>query len=535
MISSINRNSPVRMTGLSSGLDTSAIIQQAMRLNRMKIDSMMRARTTLQWKREMHSSVRDQLSSFRNSFLTTLGPNAMLSSSVYNTAAAEVTGKNSSAVTVRTGPGSEIGSLSINSISKLAQGARAVASNVSGDSALGISSNTRLGDILGSDFDGGMEVTIAAGGEEKTVTLSKDMTVGEMINAVNQSGAGVTMTFDRLGDELRVETNETRVDGRVQSREGETLTLSGKVFEALGLISAAHASAEDGISAVADGRQTFSNAQNAELTVNNQVITSNSNTFDFRGINLTLNETFDDEGPGTDSAVGIAVKRDVTEALDKIKSFVAAYNGLIHRLENLLVERKTKDESTYIPLTEEEKAHMTEKQVEEWEAIAKKGLLRGDGEIQSLVNNLRRALFDSVSAAGLSPSQIGLTTGSFFAGTGSQIVLNEDRLRAALEQDPEKVMNVFMSGGLSSDYNQRGLLYRINDAVGNYLNRSSVNTLERLESSIMRTNTQMERLQDKMWREEDRLYRRYAAMETSLSKLQSQGDWLTQMLEGFNK
>ena len=519
----INRNSPMRMTGLSSGIDTSAIVQQAMRLNQMRIDSMMRSRTLLQWRRELHSNVRDQLSSFRSTFLTTLGPNAMLSSSVYNTTTAETTGKNAGAVTVRTGSSSEQGSMTINSISKLAQGARAVASNVSAEhGGHGISSNARLGDLLGSEFDGDMEITLAAGGEERTVTLNKDMTVADMVRAVNESGAGVTMTFDRLKDEFIIETNETRVGGQAQSREGETLTLSGKVFEKLGLIDTKSP----------DGRQTFDNAQNAELMINGQKVTSNSNTFDFRGINITLNETFKGEGP--DSDVNITIKRDISAAFDKIKGFVDAYNSMIHRLENMLVERKTKEESTYLPLSDEEKTHMTEKQIEEWEAIAKKGLLKGDAGIQSLVSNLRRALFDTVSAAGLSPSQIGLSTGNFFSGTGGQIVINETKLRAALEEDTEKVVNVFMSGALASDNSDRGLLYRINEAIGGYLNRSSANTMEKLENSITQTNTQMQNLQDKMWREEDKLLRRYAAMETALSKLQSQGDWLAQMLTGLN-
>ena len=526
MMNPVYRHSPMRMMGLSSGLDTNAVIQQAMRLQQRKLDSLTRSRTTLQWRRELHTNLREQLSGFRSSFLTTIGPNAMMSSSVYNTSIAEVTGNNANAVTIRTGADSAQGSMTINSISKLAQGARATASNVSGPGGHGISPNARLGDLLGSDFDGeSMEVTIG-GAAERTITLSRDMTVNDMMRAVNQSGTGVTMTFDQLSDELRIETNETIVGGQTLSREGETLTLSGKVFEALGFIDPG---SQNYTSA---GSQTFNNAQNAELTINGQVITSHSNSFDFRGINITLNGTFDEE-PGVDGKISISVKRDITGAFDKITGFINAYNSLIHRLENLLAERKTKEESTYLPLTDEEKSHMTDKQIEEWEAIAKKGLLRGDAGVQRLVSNLRAAFFESVTAAGVSPSDIGLSTGSFLGGTGGQIVINEERLRAALEEDPGKVLNVFMSGATSSNYKDNGLLFRINDIVGGFINQGSFDTLERLDRSISQNSEQMKRLQDKMWREEERLIRRYAAMETALSKLQSQGDWLAQMTNSF--
>jgi len=36
-----------------------------------------------------------------------------------------------------------------------------------------------------------------------------------------------------------------------------------------------------------------------------------------------------------------------------------------------------------------------------------------------------------------------------------------------------------------------------------------------------------------MFAEEDRLYRQFAAMESAMSRLQSQGDWFASMLGGF--
>jgi len=206
----------------------------------------------------------------------------------------------------------------------------------------------------------------------------------------------------------------------------------------------------------------------------------------------------------------------------------------VKKLENMLKETKNRSETSYRPLTDEEKSLMSDKQVEEWEAIAKKGLLRNDPGIQTMLNSLRTSLFDKISEVGLSPSQLGITTGRWDEGTGGMIMLDEDKLRAALEEDPERVMNVFIGGADSTRYADRGWLWRMDDIMKNYIDGSQYTTLNNLENSIKRANEQMERLQQKMYDAEDKLYKKFAALETALSKIQSQGDWLQSMLSYTN-
>jgi len=234
-----------------------------------------------------------------------------------------------------------------------------------------------------------------------------------------------------------------------------------------------------------------------------------------------------DDVPSHDDDITVTLKRDATDAVNRIKGFIEAYNSIIKRIEGLVRERKTTSEASYGPLTDEEKSVMSEKQIADWEAIAKKGILRSDSGLQNLASSLRSALYESVKSAGMSPSDIGLTTGNFFSGTGGQIVLDEDKLRAALEEDPDRVANIFAG----TDEN-RGLLWRMNSIMGDYLNTSQSLTLKNLETSIKRANDQMTKMQERMYAEEDKLYRQFAAMETALSKLQSQGDWMTAMLGG---
>ena len=395
------------------------------------------------------------------------------------------------------------------------------------------------------------------------IDLEQNMSINAMINAVNNhEKLNVTMSYDRLADRFMIETNETRLaNGTVVSREGETLTISGQAFEALKLIEEGSAS---GV--------TFANAQNALLYINGEMVTSNTNTFDFRGVNITLNETFNtytgpanpgtllarDDFSGTDDeydvyvanhtaalaayntahdayissltgqtseSINVSVTRNIDETVDRIKGFIEAYNSIIERLEGLLSERKTNREKSYMPLTDEEKSDMTEKQIEQWEEIARKGILRNDIGLQRLTTDLRRALFETVESAGLTAADIGLTTGTYRSGTGGQIVLNEEKLREALERDPDRVASVFSN---TTDGLTQRMDRIMNDFVGT--RGSQRNTLDSLERSLERANEQIDRMQQRMWAEEEALYRRFAAMETAMSRLTSQGEWFASML-----
>jgi len=339
---------------------------------------------------------------------------------------------------------------------------------------------------------------IGIGSISANFEINKDMTIDDMVKMVNESGIGVTMRYDRLSDGFTIEAN----------RPGAT-TISVGGLEAFGIYNG-----------------NYNNGSMARVQINGEWVESDSNIIDFRGVKITLNST---TAPDEEETL-VSLKRDATEPLNKIKTFIEAYNELIKKLEDMLTERKNRDESTYRPLTDEEKSLMSEKQIEEWEAIAKKGLLRNDSGIQALTNSLRRSLFDQIELAGLSPSQIGISTGRWDEGLGGQIVLDEAKLRAALEEDPERVMNVFMGGADSTNQAERGWLWRMEDLMLGYVNGNQYSSLNNLENSIRRANQQMERLQQKMFDEEDRLYKKFAALETAMSKIQQQSDWFSAML-----
>ena len=663
--------------GLSSGMDTDFIIQQTMRMHQMRIDSRVRARTILEWRQATQTQVRDQIQSFRNTFLTTQGASGMLGSSAFNTSIATAAGRNADAVSVRALSGSTTNTVRIGAINQLARGAHVTSNAIEGNrniaSTATLGSHTFAGDKQvkwtrdagtvtvggqdirierniatgawsffdsdGEEFKGAAvnanQLTFTAGGDSltlnwnaatnmltrtdavenrfvsnisvneqtievtasyseedgwsftgpegvtlerdendilratfgegataqtfvlgkwdgdgksltppgdasapvvfsqvtqetnvrqlvaesnitvngQTVRINENMTINQMVSAVNNSGAGVRMSYEPLTGRFAIESTTLG--------SGSTLTLGepdlSNLFNSLGIT------------------QLTATGQNAQVYVNGDLITHNSNTFTFGGVSITLNRVTEGGGTGavsdtSDGNITVSLRRDATEAMDRIRTFVNAYNSIIARIEGLVRERKAPHEVSYGPLTDEEKRGMSDRQIEEWETIARKGILRNDQGLQNLANSLRRELFEAVNAAGMTPQQIGLSTGRHDSGTGGQIVIDEDRLRAALEENPDRVAEIF-----SGTQENRGLLWRMNDIMQAFTSSSQPRTIRSLEESIRRSNEQIGRMQDRMFAEEDRLYRQFAAMETALSRMQSQGDWFSAMLGGLQR
>jgi len=340
-----------------------------------------------------------------------------------------------------------------------------------------------------------------------TITINSNDTINTMLDKVNKSGAGVTMSYNRLTDRFSIESNT------INSNLSElNITGTGNILNML-----------QGPTA------EMSNGSMARVWVNDELVERSSNSFEYRGLRIALHNTTEAD----DEETVVTFTRDATPALNAIKDFIESYNSIIRRLEGLLSERKSSNEVGYKPLTDEEKQGMTDKQIEEWEAIAKKGILRNDQGIQNLVSSLRASFFEQIEGAGLSPSQIGLTTGSFFDGTGGQIMINEERLRAALEEDPDRVADIFVKIDTSSGSPKGvGLLHKIDSLMMNFVNTTQSTSIRNLEDSLKRVNEQIQKMQERMFAEEDRLYRQFAAMESAMSKLQQQGDWFGAMLGG---
>ena len=376
----------------------------------------------------------------------------------------------------------------------------------------------------------------------KEITLSSNMTINDMIRKINSSEANVTMSYNQITDMFTLESNAVGDDSPLWVEGLEMLGIGRK---------------ETGTVVTEVG--SYKPGSFAEVWVSTgtgdpiKFTSTTGNTISAMGVTITLNEVFNkverlpsysDEdylaeikAAGANDFINVNISRNVDDAFNNIKSFIDSYNTIIGRLENLLRERKTDREKSYQPLTDEEKANMTDRQIEQWEEIAKKGILRNDIALKRLARDLRNSFFQEIEGMGVTPSSLGLSTGNFFDRTGGQIFIDEDRLRAALEEDPDRVMSIFTRNGQNMPFAEQGLVARINTTINRFISTTGTqnNTLRSLEQSIRHANQQIERMQTRMFAEEERLYRQFAAMETALSKTQQQGDWFASMLGTNNK
>ena len=368
-----------------------------------------------------------------------------------------------------------------------------------------LSDITAFGWLSGVTVDDGSVNIRNLATKEETFTPGENMTVRQLIDKVNGLGIGVKMSFDELAQRFSLESTVT----------GNGFKLDIKGLEKLGL--------GDGVYPIppAPGVAPPTHGT-AKLLINGieETVHFSDNVIVLAGgaVRITIN---DDIKPGDE--VEIEIKRDSTQAVNNIKSAVDSFNAILKRIDDMLKDRKGVNERGYTALTDEEKAVMSEKQIEEWEAIAKKGIMRGDPGLQSVLNRLRDDIINGVRT-------VQEKTGHHFMSlSGGQIVINEDRLKAALEDRPEDVADFFakIENGKGT-----GLFYDMEKRLSDFVNTSQIRTRQNLENSIREVNLQMERMTLKMYAEEDKLYRQFAAMETALSKLQQQGDWMTSMLGG---
>lgn len=162
-------------------------------------------------------------------------------------------------------------------------------------------------------------------------------------------------------------------------------------------------------------------------------LTSGTNTFDIDGFKVTANGTFEAANAG--ERVTFDKKVDADKIVDAVKSFVEDYNKVLAEINEQYSTQPDHD-NDYKPLTDDQKADMTEKQIEEYEAKAKEGLLFGDRDLGGLSNGLRFVF------SNLDMDAIGISVSTSYSDKG-KITLDETKLRSALASDPDSVANAF--------------------------------------------------------------------------------------------
>lgn len=243
----------------------------------------------------------------------------------------------------------------------------------------------------------------------------------------------------------------------------------------------------------------------------------------------------------TVAAIGINSTTDTGAIKDRIKEFVTAYNEMLDTLNGLLSEKKYRD---YPPLTKEQREDMSENEQKLWDEKAKSGLLRNDSLIREGLSKMRTQFMNSVNGLGDKTidalAEIGITTSNKMSDKG-KLVIDEKKLDAALEKDPQQVVEMFTKTGTATTTydsdkkrnvteDSRGITQRLRDEIS-----ALTKTIEKkagregateqsynLGRNIIDTDNRISKLQVKLQNIEARYWKQFTAMEQAINRANQQ-------------
>jgi flagellar hook-associated protein 2 len=385
-----------------------------------------------------------------------------------------------------------------------------------------------LADYMGFTFNDDGQAVFAINGT--SFTFDQDTTIDEMIDEINDSGCGATMAYNDTTGELVLTASSTGAGNLLSVSD------SGGTFAATILTQATA-------------------GKDAKLTVDGVSLTRSSNTVTVDGVTYTLNAVTDTDGDGTVETgenATVSLTQDTDGIYDLISDFVEDYNSLIATITDAITEDYDSD---YPPLTDDQKAEMTDEEIENWEEKAKTGILEDDSLLTGILRELRSAVVDSIAGVSTSIFDIGIDTGDY--SDNGQLEIDEDALKEAIASDPAAVMNLFTkqsssysglstvrtlsSSELSTRYSEEGIAYRFYDIIAEYTsttkdsNGSRGKLVEKAglaDSSIASDNTLSELItkyqeeiadeEDRLDEYEERLYNKYTTLETYISNMNTQ-------------
>ncbi len=234
-----------------------------------------------------------------------------------------------------------------------------------------------------------------------------------------------------------------------------------------------------------------STASDASLTVNGITVTSADNTVGDVVSGLTFN--LEDV---TTSAVTVTVETDVDTTVETLTTFVDAYNAL---RQYIRTHRAYDDEAEI------------------------KGEFVGESTVVGLMQSLQSVVGAAYDTGGLYTS---LSTIGFETQQDGDIEIDEDTLRAALEDSPEDVVALFEADAGTFGDALQDLVTAYTDEDEGYLTLRG----ESLDDQIEDLEEQIDEFDDRMDAYEERLKKQFTAMELALAKLNDASSQLSALL-----
>lgn len=495
-----------RFSGLASGMDVDSIVEKLMKAEAAKMEKLQQQKQKYEWQRDAYRSVNTKLETFRTDAFDKYAPSTFLAKT------ASVSDSRVSA----TATSDATGTLNISSVSSLASAMQSVSNEVkiteNGSERLvtGADSLASLGLTSGSFT---MKVVQKNGSTvEKTVSYDETDSIDTFVKNLNNAGLGVTAMFGNGKFSLTSSATGEYDEGTISVGSE-----SSDLFSKLGF--------DDKMSANPSGSISLGTGTNAVYVINGIEKSSKTNSFSELGYNITLNNTFTDSG----TPVSISSNTDTDKIVDQVKSFVKMYNDLIASFNTSISEKKNYD---YAPLTDAQRAEMSESQIATWEEKAKKGLLRGDSAISKVLSEMRTTLYSTqnVDSPYNALYKIGITTSATYSENG-KLEIDEDALRAAINDDPDAVASLFgRAEGKNGETDKGGVINQLRaiaktgiDSITKKAGKeTSVETSYTLGKNISSLTTKIAEWKEKLKSIEERYYKQFTAMETAISNANTQ-------------
>lgn len=356
-----------------------------------------------------------------------------------------------------------------------------------------------------------------------TEKLASEEYTGKIDNAVTSGlgDAGIEKQSERYA------TISLAVNGYAQAMKDGTEQSKESALKLLGMDDIDGSAVKES----ADGTgMVVIEAADSIVQVNGATLTSSNTTLDVNGLSLNLVSASDRE-------VKVTVSNDSTAVYDAIKDFVEQYNSALSEMNKYYYADSARG---YDPLTDDQKEAMSDEEVEKWETKIKDSLLRRDSTLSGILETFRTSLTGITVKASdgktYSLANLGITTGKDYKEYGllhikgdeddTDYADSENTLQSMINSDPDIVMEV-MSGIASNLYNninkKISTTTTMKSALSFYNDKEMTKQMTQYKKDIKSWETKLSDM-------EDRYYKQFSAMETALSKLQSQQNSLASYL-----
>lgn len=518
---------PMRVTGLTSGLDTESIISALVSAYDVKTQKYTKAQTKLSWTQDAWKSLNTKVYSLYTNVSN------LRFSSAYSTKKATVSDATKASVTASSDAVNGTHKLSINSIAQSGYmtGGK-VNYPVSDDGEEPETSKVKMSDLGYTGGDTSFQVKLG-NGDTKDIKLSASSTITDVVAALRE--AGVNANFDEKQKRFYISSKTSGADadfnivpkGDKFDDDGNTTKYSTDSYNLLYTLGFANA----GMAAMTDDPVGTDNkryatkidGQDSSITLDGVEYTNSDNAYSING--LSINALAE-----TDGEITIQTATDTQAIYDKIKDFLTEYNNIINEMTKLY---NADSSYGYDPLTDEEKDAMSDTEIEKWETKIKDSLLRND----TTLNGVMMAMINSMSASyeingeKYSLSSFGISTLGYLNAADNENYAyhidgdaddentssKEDKLMKAITESPDAVIEFMkkLTSGLYTDLGNKMKSTALSSAYTIYNDKE-------MNSQYSEYSKTISTWQDKLTEKEDYYYNKFAQMESALTKLQSQ-------------